>query len=134
MLTSSPRRPPGTRIAQVRVIFRIEPRAASVLFGDRAPGHLAYVEWFSASNANKDPNSRMYRVSRSYKAGARLNTGERERQASVVELETVIRSCHLAPRFAQVADRSWSKDNVLERADKFLLNNFRDNHSFQTIY
>jgi hypothetical protein len=76
----------------------------------------------------------MYEVSRSYKAGSRSHTGELVRQASVVELDAIIRSCHLAPKFGRVADRSWSKDNVLERAGKFMINNFRDHHSFQTIY
>jgi hypothetical protein len=125
---------PGTRIAQLHVVFRIPSHPAAVLFGHTLPGPLAYVEWFTIPTiAARDKDARMYKIARSYKSGRRAG-GERERQAAVVELDTVIRSCHLGPQFSKVANRAWTSNNVLDRAERFLLNNFRDHHSFQTLY
>lgn len=117
------------------MIFCIPPRAAAALFGDAPPGPLAYVEWFSPpSLEDRELNARMYHVSRSYKGGVRRPGVARDRSAAIVEIDTLIRSCHLAPKFTRLADRSWTTDNVLERADSFIVNNYRDHHAFQTIY
>ncbi|KAI0038549.1 hypothetical protein FA95DRAFT_1585466 [Auriscalpium vulgare] len=95
------------------------------------PGHLAYVEWFSRPS-RKEPASRMFIINKSQKSsGASGKTGM---QASVIELETLRRGCQLIPRFGARSDRAWKTSNVLDRCSEFLLNNFSDQHAYQSIY
>jgi hypothetical protein len=44
--------------------------------------------------------------------------------ASVIEVGSMFRTCQLAPRFGRRANRAWTSNNVLDRCEHFLINNF----------
>jgi hypothetical protein len=98
------------------------------MFGphDKPPGTLAYIEWFTRPR-HKAPAHKMYRVSRSMRSDG-------TRYASVIEVDTIIRSCQLFPKFSGRVNRAWSSDNVLERCEHFFVNNWLDHHTYQTTW
>ena len=115
------------RVAQLRVAFRI-PDEYLTKMGLSAGqiGHLAYIEWFSRPR-NKDPNHGMYTVSRSQQ-------NSMTQCAAVVEVGSIFRTCQLVPRFGRRANRAWTSGNVIDRCERFLINNFIDHHSYQCIW
>jgi hypothetical protein len=122
--------PPGYRVAQVRVIFRLLPKASAILFPTHSPNvvpkHLAYVEWFSQFTRNPDNNHGMYKITRSLKDGEHL--------ASVIPVHDIVRSVVLLPKFGPVAPREWSTSTVLEECTTFYVNPFTDRHSYLNLY
>ncbi|KAG1760626.1 hypothetical protein EDD22DRAFT_980541 [Suillus occidentalis] len=115
----------GKRVARLKVIFRIPDEYVTKMSLTRQLGHLAYVEWFSRPR-NKDSNSGMYPISRSYRNGMQ--------DASVIEVDSMLRTCQLAPRFGRRANRAWTLNNVIDRCEHFLINNFIDHHTYQSIW
>lgn len=115
-------------MGQIRVIFRIPERFSIQIFGPNAqlPGPLVYVEWFSRSQT-KGRGHGMYPVSRSMRANGQCD-------ASIIELNRLIRPCHLFPKFSGNVDRAWKSSNVLERSKHFFVNNFLDHHTYQTTW
>ncbi|THH20297.1 hypothetical protein EUX98_g8611 [Antrodiella citrinella] len=74
----------GYRVAQVRVIFTLPPRAAPLFATAHQPPpkFLAYVEWFTAFT-EPDVNHRLYKIKRVVRNGDRL--------ASIIPLRSVRR-------------------------------------------
>jgi len=118
----------GKRVGQIRVIFKIPERFISQTFGTnvKPPGALAYIEWFTRPR-QKAPAHKMYGVSRSMRSDG-------SRDASVIEVDTIIRSCQLFPKFRGRVNRAWTSDNVLERCEHFFVNNWLDHHTYQTTW
>ena len=112
----------------MRVVFKIPDAALPKLFGPVEPpsGHLAYVEWFSRPR-NKDKTTALFPVSRSYKQNG-------QRDASIVEVDKIVRPCHLFPKFDKKVNRAWTPENVLDRCDKLFLNPFVDKQMYQSIF
>jgi len=117
----------GYRVGQVRLIFRLPSKQSQDLFPSHMmpPGHLAYVEWFTAFPA-ADANHGLRKILRCVRNGARL--------ASVIEVKEIERSCHLFPDFGPVAPREWSTHNVLEECMSFWVNPFTDRHAYMTMF
>ncbi|KAJ7086939.1 hypothetical protein C8R44DRAFT_836229 [Mycena epipterygia] len=97
----------GLRPAQIRAIFRLPPQ-----FGEY-PHPLAYVEWFTTLN-RPDHISGLYTTHRS--------TRLRRRNAAVVSVEHLVRSCHLMAKCGTEIDRKWTSHNVLDVAAMFYVN------------
>src|SRR5579872_2213526 len=89
----------GLYVGQVKVIFSLPPEYGMF----KEP--LVYVEWFTPLH-QRDPSSGMYKVAPS--------TRQRRRNASVIPILWVARSCHLIPQFGRAIPHSWRQDNVLE--------------------
>ncbi len=107
------------------MIFSLPPhleRLRSDLGGAGSSIHLAYIEWFSPFLPNPEPDSLLYRVSRSY--------ANRARKAAVIPVSSIARSCHLVPVWGLEVDRSWTSYTVLDQCDDFHLNSFVDHHMY----
>ncbi|KAJ7100312.1 Zn-finger domain-containing protein [Mycena crocata] len=105
----------GLRIAQVRAIFILPPQYGTY------PHPLAYVEWFTGFN-QPDRTSGMYTVHRSSRA--------QRRNAAIVSVEHIVRSCHLMGKCGSKIDRKWTTDNVLDVAPYFHFNPYIDVDTF----
>ncbi|KAH7917895.1 hypothetical protein BV22DRAFT_1025530 [Leucogyrophana mollusca] len=101
----------GLRVAQVRVIFKLPRQFSSYSHP------LAYIEWFTPF-WQPEPIVNMYQVSRS--------TRQLRRNAAIVPLHTLVRSCHLIPKCGLHIDKTWTTDNVYEHAHSFYLNSYID--------
>ncbi|KZT18176.1 hypothetical protein NEOLEDRAFT_1103767 [Neolentinus lepideus HHB14362 ss-1] len=110
------------RVAQVRVVFSLPPRAIASLFRVPPPQHLAYVEWFSSFSPRPDPTSGMYKITRAVRDGQRL--------ASIIPVSQICRSVHLLPKFGPMVPRHWTSDSVLDDAPAFFVNPFLDRHTY----
>ncbi|KAJ7672356.1 hypothetical protein DFH06DRAFT_1266919 [Mycena polygramma] len=97
----------GLRPAQIRVIFTLPPQ-----FGTY-PHPLTYIEWFTPLN-RPDPTSGMFTTHRSTRA--------LRRNAAVISIEHLVRSCHLMGKCGATIDPKWTSSNVLEEAPMFYLN------------
>ncbi|KZT19755.1 hypothetical protein NEOLEDRAFT_1077268, partial [Neolentinus lepideus HHB14362 ss-1] len=117
----------GYRVAQVHAVFTLPPRVVTTLFPQRhPPKHLAYVEWFTPFARSPEPNSRLYKISRSVRNGDRL--------ASVIPVLQIRRSVHLYPKWGPSVPRQWSSSSVLDDATVFYVNPFLDRHSYMTQF
>ena len=109
-------------IGQVRCIFSL-PHAIELWFpgwtGNLLHKHLAYVEWFTTfSRAQKNPNSKLFKVSRLMVWG--------ERCVSIIPISLILSSIQLFPKFGPQAPVSWSSSNVLDKATACYVNPFSD--------
>jgi hypothetical protein len=116
----------GYRVAQVRVVFELPDRVISEVFtscGTLAPPrYLAYVEWFTPIPATADHKHGMYRVSRLTENGCW--------SASIIRVESIVRSIHLVPHFGPVMPQGWNSFTVLELCNTFYINTFADVDSY----
>ncbi|KAH9924954.1 uncharacterized protein BXZ73DRAFT_91146 [Epithele typhae] len=117
----------GYRVGRLRMVFTLPQNANKSLFpGVMPPRHLTYIEWFTAFT-NTDATHGMYRVTR-----CRGPNGDR--LASVVEMSTIRRSCHLLPVFPSPENsRAWTSSTVLDSCDTFFVNPFSDMHMYMTL-
>ncbi|KZT19695.1 hypothetical protein NEOLEDRAFT_1077336 [Neolentinus lepideus HHB14362 ss-1] len=118
----------GYRVAQVRVVFSLPPRAISLLFPQKPPPkYLAYVEWFTPFASSPEPNSHLYRVSRSVNHSG-------DRLASVIPVLQIRRSVHLYPKWGPSVPREWMSSTVLDKATSFYVNPYLDRHTYMTQF
>src|ERR1700677_1746562 len=98
----------GHHVAQVRVVFEIPSRVIQGLFtspNTTLPSHLAYVEWFSPIPVTPGSNHGLYRVNRLTHNG--------RRRASIIPVESILRSVHLFPVFRPYTPWEWNTFSVL---------------------
>ena len=93
-----------------------------------APGHLAYVEWYTAFT-QPDPVHGLYRVSWS-------RDTHRALRASIVEVRHFRRSCHLLPiaPSSGMVPREWTSSSVLDQCEHFWVNRYSDIHMYMTMF
>ncbi|TBU58884.1 hypothetical protein BD310DRAFT_850215 [Dichomitus squalens] len=114
------------RVGRLRLIFRLPSKACRQLFPNVvSPGPLAYIEWFTAFT-RPDSVHGMYKVSR-------CRNDRDELLASVVEVDTIRRSCHLFPTCSGTISRDWTSSTVLDACEDFWLNPFSDLHMYMTL-
>ncbi|KAJ6510911.1 Zn-finger domain-containing protein [Mycena sanguinolenta] len=105
----------GLRVAQIRAIFRLPPQYGTY------PHPLAYVEWFTPFN-QPDQASGFYIIQRSSRA--------HQRNSAVVSAEHFVRHCHLAGKCGKNIDRTWTTDNMFDKATYFHFNPYIDVDTF----
>lgn len=99
----------GLLVAQVRVIFDLPPQFGQI---DKP---LAYIEWFTPLGM-PDNVTGMFTVQRS--------TCGHCPNAEIVTVDWIVRSCHLIGKCGRNIDKTWLKDNVLEKANSFWVNHY----------
>ncbi|KAF8954047.1 hypothetical protein BDZ97DRAFT_1742679 [Flammula alnicola] len=99
----------GLRVGQIRAIFDLPPQ-----FG-HYEHPLAYIEWFTLLGS-KDSVTGMYQVNRSTRA--------LRRNAEVISVTRIARSCHLMGKCARKIDHQWTTENVLDKAKAFWINSY----------
>lgn len=112
------------RVAQIRTIFSINSKAVQHLFGpsNHPPQHLAYVEWFTPFQANPEPKTGLYKISRTIQDNARI--------ASIVPVTNITQSIHLAPLPGRNIPLEWTSTSVIEQCQNFLVNSFMDKQTY----
>jgi hypothetical protein len=122
----------GLHVAQIRLIFRpANPQSSHALHPH--PKHLAYVEWFTPPPENPDLGTQMYAVSKLYEPDGTT------RQGDIIELDSIVQPCYLAPRFGEKAARLGGNlevdgTNSLAIGHEFWINCFQSKPTYQTIW
>ena len=99
----------GLRVAQIHLFFNLPPQ-----FGIIACP-LAYIEWFTPLGV-PDNVTGLFVVRRS--------TRRRQPNTEIISVDRLVRGCHLMAKTGRVMDRSWTSDNVLQRATNFWVNSY----------
>ncbi|KAF8530855.1 hypothetical protein JB92DRAFT_2804267 [Gautieria morchelliformis] len=107
----------GYRAARVRALFRLPSWF-------ECANTLAYIEWLTPFKPPAVP-LRMSRVSYAMRQG--------RRQAAVIPITSIRRSCALTPIFGKPhqRDRRWTAPTVLEQCSQFFLNSHQSIYMFQ---
>lgn len=124
----------GTRIGRVKIIFSLPKdlhapggKIPAPLAWPKEP--LAYVEWYTRLGGLANGVHGMYQISRSKVDKDGHYPGE------VIPLSNIRQSCMLFPVFQGSPDEAaWKPSNVLDKAEKFLVNNWLSKYSYQTIW
>lgn len=97
---------------------------------DAPTEHLVFVEWFSQTSADPEPNSKMFKVKK-----GQAYTYQNNMAAEVVKLSTVKQSVQLIPVFPKGGvNLSWTTDTVLDTCNEFYVNNWSSIRTYQCIY
>jgi hypothetical protein len=90
------------------VIFELPPQ-----FGMDISGPLVYVEWFTPLGL-PDLTTGMHVVKRS--------TRHHNRNSAIVSINDLVCGCHLMAKCGTQVDKSFTTDDVLEKATQFYVN------------
>ncbi|KAJ3998021.1 hypothetical protein F5050DRAFT_1798690 [Lentinula boryana] len=114
-----------TRIGRVRVVFSLPSDKLDTLLPPNIPPptHLAYVEWYTRFSRNPEAFSGLYRLKCDVLADGTV-------AASIVPLDSILRSVHLFPKWGGAVPAGWTSESVLDNAPSFSLSVFKDNHSY----
>ncbi len=97
----------GLHVAQVCAIFNLPEELSSF------PHPLVYVEWFTPLR-HVDEHTQMFRVERSMQ--------NHLRNASIIPITYISRSCHLIPYSGHIMDPTWTSKSAIEKCKSFHLN------------
>lgn len=114
----------GSRIAQVRVIFKL-PALSDPHLQSLGSKHLAYIEWFSPFRTVPELHHNLYKVTRDPRPD--------RRQSAVIEVSAIRQSVQLFPCFSGSWRVDWTSDNVLEECDTFFINSLQNRQTYLTI-
>ncbi|KAH7906085.1 hypothetical protein BJ138DRAFT_1016769, partial [Hygrophoropsis aurantiaca] len=120
----------GMRIGRLRAIFKLPQR----INGFPAPSTwpinaLAHVEWYDKLGTTADPDSLMYSISKATLRADDTPPGE------IIPLSAIRQSCQLIPAYGGAnVQANWTSSNVLDKAQKFWINNWASKYSYQTLW
>lgn len=128
----------GTRVGCVKIIFSLPKIIQRPGFQEPAPKEwptqpLAYVEWYTRQGSLADKTHGMYKIFPAYDS-------QGCQQGSIIPLSNIRQSCMLIPIFPKPRTQeaknleSWTPGNILDKAKAFLINNFLDLYTFQTVW
>ena len=101
------------------MIFNLPPQ-----FGLDVSGPLVYVEWFTPLGL-PDSTTGMHIVKRS--------TRHHKRNSQIVSINDLVCGCHLMAKCGTPIDKSFSTDDVLEKATHFFVNPYIHVDTFSQI-
>jgi len=119
----------GTRIGRVRVIFKLPDTVNAGVGWQDAPTYwpktpLAYVEWYRPLRQQPDATTGMFVIKKTSTP-----------TYSVIPIASIRQSCMLIPKFDPGWGRlGWKKENVLDLASLFYLNNWQSSYAYQTLW
>ncbi|PIL28797.1 hypothetical protein GSI_08841 [Ganoderma sinense ZZ0214-1] len=109
----------GVCAARIRVIFHLPSHLGYT------PHALLYVQWFRPFRG-PEQHSGLYTTSHS--------TSNKARRHSIVSASTLLRSCHLIPKYGpDDVDPDWTTDTVLDAPTDFFLNTYIDFAMFHEL-
>lgn len=90
---------------------------------------LAYIEWYlPIPPAPLRKNGTMYHIKK-------VQSSQTRPPGSIIPISNIRESCMLFPAFPQGnTPEDWTTDNVLDRCDSFLINNWQSKRSYQSIW
>ena len=89
---------------------------------------LTYIEWYSRLKNTAEENHGMYSI-------RKANDAHGMPVGSIIALSAIRQSCMLIPKFNNASEeQGWTTNNVLDCATSFLLNNWLNKYSYQTIW
>ena len=118
-------------MARLRIIFCLPKTVNREGFLESAPVEwptqpLAYVTWFTRFRPSPDNDTGMYRIEPAKDSKAQA-------QGMIIHLTDIRQSCMLTPSKTNW-DPTWTRDNILDKCESFLVNNMQSKYSYQTIY
>jgi hypothetical protein len=108
------------RVARVRAIFSLPSHIAHY----STP--LVYVDYFTEFNRYMSANVRMHEVQHALEPNGMQSSG-------IIPLTSIVRSCHLIPKFGEGYNHLWSAEEILDNWDTFFVNDFLDIHSYTIV-
>lgn len=118
----------GTRIARVRVIFKLPEsldHTPTPSFWPKGP--LAYVEWYTSLKPTAEPAHNMYTVKRLLRSDGSIS-------GAIIPLSSIRQSCMLIPIYGTKAMDGLASNNVLDKTTSFAVNSWTDLYTYQTVW
>ncbi|KAF8574308.1 hypothetical protein K439DRAFT_1624428 [Ramaria rubella] len=120
----------GLQAVQLRLIFAASQDIVGKKNLEQPPASqlLAYVEWFSAPVREATIIMDIYEVKH-------MRDSNKEKQGGIVPLEWIVQPCPLVPRFPKdVTDLYFDEHTCLEKHDRFFINSFHDQATYQIVF
>lgn len=93
---------------------------------------MVYIEWYTRFAKSADARHLMYALNKPPLAANCLPQG------MVMPLSRIRQSCQLIPAFPDgprgTVPEEWTSDNVLDKANKFYVNNWGGMYAYQTVW
>ena len=93
-------------------------------FGIDPSGPLVYVEWFTPLGLPESTTS-MHVVKRS--------TRHHKRNSEIISINDIVCTCHLMAKCGTQVDKSFTMDDVLEKASQFYVNPYINVDTFSQV-
>ncbi|KAL0067725.1 hypothetical protein AAF712_005165 [Marasmius tenuissimus] len=106
----------GLRVALVRAVFKLPQ-----VYGLNVQHPLVYVEWFTPFGT-PDPSTGSYTL--------RPSTRSHHSHGEIINVDRIVRNCHLTPIYGHQKDPTWTSENVIERCTSYTFNSYSDPHMF----
>lgn len=93
------------------------------------PQVLAYVHEFKFTHSRATHNDL------GFYGAERVYTSQGDPKGYIIPLDSIVQPCPLTPRFGKKADElGVLNDNCLEKCNKFWINSFHTQHTYQSVY
>ena len=90
-------------------------------------GPLAYVQWYTPLKPAAHADHNMYDIRPQLRSdGSPAGT--------IISLSDIRQSCMLTPAYGRKCDSTWTKDNVLDKASSFYVNNWSSLYAYKTLW
>ena len=106
----------GLRVARVRVLFKLPE-----VYRLTTVHPLAYVEWYTPFGT-LDAETGMFVV--------KPSTRSHHVHGEIIEINRIVRSVHLLPKYGRKVNPGWTSQNVADRCRAFFTSPYSDIHMF----
>jgi hypothetical protein len=118
----------------MKVIFTLPGTLQAPGYTKAAPSYwpttpLAYMEWFTPQGPVANKTHSMYKISKAFDSQGRP-------QGTIIPISNIRQSCMLFPIFPknQRIPGDWHPNNILDKVESFLISNWLNKYSYQTLW